>query len=59
MDLNSLKNQAAEALNNEKVEEVVDQGLDTAADAAKKVTGGKFDDQIDQARDTIDDKLGN
>lgn len=59
MDLNSLKNQASEALGNDKVEELVDQGLDTAADALKKATKGKFDDQIDQARDAIDDKLGN
>lgn len=35
-----------------------DAALDAVADAAKKVTGGRFDSQIDAARDAADAKLG-
>lgn len=35
-----------------------DAALDAVADAAKKLTGGRFDSQIDAARDTADSKLG-
>ena len=38
---------------------ISDQGLDKASDAANNVTGGKFEDQINQGRDGADDKLGN
>ena len=54
MDLNNIKNQAMnkvrEASHNEKLTDSV---LDKASQAAKKVTGGKYDDKIDQARDRI------
>ena len=33
--------------------------IDKAADAAKKATGGKFDSQVETARDAADSKLGN
>ncbi|MDO4244019.1 MAG: Rv0909 family putative TA system antitoxin [Actinomyces sp.] len=59
MGLDDLKNKAEQALSSEKVESVSDTVLDKAADAAKKVTGGKFDSQVDAARDAADDKLGN
>lgn len=39
-------------------EDKTDKVLDNIADAANKVTGGKFADQIDSARDAADDKLG-
>lgn len=39
-------------------EENTDGVLDKVADAAKKATGGKFDDKIDAARDAADDKIG-
>lgn len=39
-------------------EEQTDALLDKAADAASKLTGHKFDDKIDQARDFADKKLG-
>ncbi|WP_225872050.1 antitoxin [Scrofimicrobium canadense] len=32
--------------------------LDKASEAAKKVTGGRFDEHIDSARDAADKKLG-
>ncbi|UYM04575.1 antitoxin [Solicola gregarius] len=52
------KNKATEAASEHS--DQVDAGLDKAADAASKVTGGKFDDKIesgkDAASDFIDDK---
>lgn len=48
-----------EALKSEQAEGISDKVLDGVADFAKKVTGGKFDEQIDDARDTADKHLGN
>ena len=59
MGLGDLKSKASEALSSDKVEQVSDQALDRAAKAAKKVTGGKFDEKIDSARDAADAKIGN
>ena len=59
MGLDDLKAKAEGLASSEKVESVSDAALDKAADAAKKATGGKFDDKVDAARDAIDDKLGN
>ncbi|MGO4691342.1 Rv0909 family putative TA system antitoxin [Glaciibacter sp. 2TAF33] len=47
------------ALNSEQAEEASDKILGAVADAASKVTGGKFDEQIDGARKAADDKIGN
>lgn len=41
-----------------KDEEKTDAVLNKAADAAKKLSGGKFDDKIDATRDAADKKLG-
>ncbi len=41
-----------------KDEEKTDALLDRAAGAAKGLTGGKFDEKIDQAREAADRKLG-
>ncbi len=49
----------SEALKSEQAEGISDKVLDGAADLAKKVTGGKFDSQIDGARDEADKHLGN
>ena len=49
---------ASSALNSEQGEKLVDGALDKAADAAKAVTGGKFDSQIDSAREAADKALG-
>ena len=43
--------------NAEKIEEVTDKGLDAAAGAADKVTGGKFSDKIKSARDSADQAI--
>ena len=48
MGIGDLTSKAGEAL-----------GSDKAADAAKKATGGKFDSQVEAARDAADSKLGN
>lgn len=62
MDLNDMKITAEGLV--EKAEELVtdeattDAVLDAAANAAKKVTGGKLDDKIDAARNVLDDKIG-
>ncbi|QPL05594.1 MULTISPECIES: Rv0909 family putative TA system antitoxin [Actinomyces] len=58
MGRDDLAKKAGEALSSDKVEELSDQVLDAAAGAAKKATGGKFGDQIDAARDTVDGKIG-
>ncbi|WP_026460281.1 Rv0909 family putative TA system antitoxin [Schaalia suimastitidis] len=59
MDLGSLGQQAQDAAKSLLGDEAkTDAALDAVADAAKKVTGGRFDGQIDAARDTVDGKLG-
>ncbi|MEJ3405927.1 Rv0909 family putative TA system antitoxin [Rathayibacter sp. YIM 133350] len=47
------------ALSSEQAEDVSDKVLGAVADAASKVTGGKFDEQIKNARDAADKKVGN
>lgn len=49
---------AKEALNSEKGEEVTKEGLDKAENFAKDKLGEDKADQVDKARDAIDDKLG-
>lgn len=58
MGFDDLTSRAAEFLGSDKGEAVKDQALDKAAETAKKATGGKFDPQVDAARDAIDSKLG-
>lgn len=48
-----------DALTSEQAEDISDKLLDGVAGAAKKVTGGKFDDKIDGARDEADKRVGN
>lgn len=48
-----------DALNSEQAEGVSDKLLDGVAGAAKKVTGGRFDDKIEGARDEADKHVGN
>jgi cobalamin biosynthesis protein CbiD len=48
-----------DALKSEQAEDVSDKLLDGVAGAAKKVAGGKFEEQIDGARDAADGKVGN
>ena len=48
-----------EALKSEQAEGISDKVLDGAADLANKLTGGKFADLIDGARDAADGAIGN
>ncbi|WP_374010743.1 antitoxin [Leifsonia sp. LS-T14] len=48
-----------DALSSEQAEDISDKLLDGVAGAAKKVTGGKFDDKIEGARDEADKRVGN
>lgn len=47
-----------DALKSEQAEGISDKLLDSVADAASKLTGGKFDDQIEGARDSADKSVG-
>ena len=48
-----------EALKSEQAEGISDKVLDGAADLANKLTGGKFADQVESARDAADGAIGN
>ncbi|WP_407932994.1 antitoxin [Herbiconiux daphne] len=48
-----------DALKSEKAEDISDKVLDGVADAVNKVTGKKFESQVDGARDTADKAVGN
>ena len=52
-------NKVQDALKSEQAEGISDKLLDGVADAANKVTGGKFADQLDGARDSADKAVGN
>ena len=49
----------SEALKSEQAEGISDKVLDGAADLANKLTGGKFADQVQSARDAADRAIGN
>ncbi|MBF4570272.1 antitoxin [Plantibacter sp. VKM Ac-2880] len=51
-------NKVKDALSSQQAEDISDKLLGGVADAAKKVTGGKFDEQIDGARDAADKAVG-
>ncbi|MCU1406898.1 MAG: antitoxin [Glaciihabitans sp.] len=48
-----------DALGSQKAEDISDKLLDSGSNAAKKASGGKFDSQIDGARDQGDKHVGN
>ena len=48
----------ADALKSEQAEDISDKVLDGVADVPNKVTGGKFEEQIDGARDAADKAVG-
>jgi hypothetical protein len=50
--------QVKDALKSEQAEDISDKLLDGVAGAANKVTGGKFEEQIDGARDQADKAVG-
>ncbi len=49
----------SEVLKSEQAEGISDKLLDGAADLANKLTGGKFADQVESARDAADGAIGN
>ena len=51
-------NTVTEALHSEQAEDISDKLLNGTAEAVNKVTGNKFEDQIDQARNAADTHLG-
>ena len=59
MALDDFARKAEDALHGDKAEQVSDSIIDKARDAAKKVTGGKFDEKIDSVRDAADARIGN
>jgi hypothetical protein len=59
MGIDDLADKAKDFVKSDKVEEVSDGIFDAIANAANKVTGGRFESQIDGARDAVDAKIGN
>ncbi|GAA4064433.1 antitoxin [Agromyces indicus] len=57
-DFGNLGDKAKDFADSEKGEDLTDQGLDRADDAADTVSGGKFDEQTDAARDAGDRRFG-
>lgn len=53
-----LMDKANEFLGSDKGEEMSDQGLQAGADAANNLTGDKYSDQVGQAQQFADDKIG-
>lgn len=52
-------NKVKDALKSEQAEDISDKVLDGVAGIADKVTGGKFTEQLDEARENVDKKFGN
>jgi len=52
-------NRVKDALESEQAEDVSDKVLGGTADAVNKVTGGKFEEQVEGARTEADKKIGN
>ncbi|WAB81353.1 antitoxin [Microcella daejeonensis] len=68
MAIDDITKKAQEFLNDEKVkgmleseqaEDVSDRVLDGVAGLADSLTGGRFSEQIDDVKGTIDEKVGN
>ncbi len=49
---------AKDAVKSEQAEDISDNVLDGAEDLANKLTGGKFDDQVEGLRDQADKLIG-
>lgn len=58
MGFDDIAGKAKDFLNSDKGEEISDQVLDGAAGLANKVTGNKFSDRVEGARDAADDHIG-
>lgn len=58
MGIEDLTNQAKDFLKSEQAEGISDKLLDGAADLANKVTGEKYAEHVDTARDAADGAIG-
>ena len=58
MDLGGMADKAKKALDSEQGEQRSDQALDKAEQFADDKTGGKYDSQVDKARDAADQHIG-
>ena len=56
--MSNLGEKAKDFANSDKGERATDAGLDKAAGAADKATGGGHGDQVDKAEHAADDKIG-
>ena len=56
--MSNLGDKAKDFANSDKGEQAPDAGLDKAAGAADKATGGDHGDQVDKAEHAADDKIG-
>ena len=56
--MSNLGDKAKDFANRDKGEQATDAGLDKAAGAADKATGGGHGDQVDKAEHAADDKIG-
>ncbi|AMB57671.1 antitoxin [Microterricola viridarii] len=59
MGIEDLTNQAKDFLKSEQAEGISDKLLDGTAGLANKVTGDKFADHVETARDAADGAVGN
>jgi len=57
--VNENRDKIAEAVTDDKAEEVSDKIIHGLADGIKKVTGGRFDDKIDKTVKDLDGTFGN
>ena len=58
MALDDFARKAEDALHGDKAEQASDSIIDKAREAAKKATGGGFDEKIDEAADKADKAIG-
>lgn len=54
-----LLDNAKDALNSQQAEDISDQALQAGRDAVNKATGDKHAEQVQQASDFLDGKIGN
>ncbi|GAA4419295.1 hypothetical protein GCM10023169_09820 [Georgenia halophila] len=59
MGIRDFADKAKESLNTEKGENATDSAFDTVSEKADRLTGGRYSDKIDSARETADERIGN
>lgn len=58
MGIDDIRDKASDALNSDGGEKASDAGLQKGADAASSATGGSHDDQIKEAQEAADERIG-